>query len=347
MRLIHCIVVLLLGVGSLYAQNNEEFIFAPLSSGKALAGTQPDNHASTLVELSNGDVMAAWFGGTWEGAPDVAIYAARQHAGVWSAPRELVRVEHIACWNPVLFHDQKGRLWLYYKVGKSPSTWTGARKWSDDEGLTWSAEEALAKGTLGPIKDKPLVLNDGTIVSGSSVENETWAAWIERSSDNGKTWTIPNALDIPDAGALDAMREGKHVIHDARAGVDTKITPPDAKTVGVIQPTVVLLGAHHLRFYARSRTRAARIAIADSLDDGKTWTQARYIDLPNPNSGIDAVRLKDGRVVLIFNNSYNKRSPLNLAVSADGEYFNVFKRWTKALDSTRIPRLCKPRMATC
>jgi predicted neuraminidase len=137
------------------------------------------------------------------------------------------------------------------------------------------------------------------------------------------------------------------VIHDARAGVDTKITPPDAKTVGVIQPTVVLLGAHHLRFYARSRTRAARIAIADSLDDGKTWTQARYIDLPNPNSGIDAVRLKDGRVVLIFNNSYNKRSPLNLAVSADGEYFNVFKRWTKALDSTRIPRLCKPRMATC
>ena len=64
MRLIHCIVVLLLGVGSLYAQNNEEFIFAPLSSGKALAGTQPDNHASTLVELSNGDVMAAWFGGS-------------------------------------------------------------------------------------------------------------------------------------------------------------------------------------------------------------------------------------------------------------------------------------------
>jgi predicted neuraminidase len=95
--------------------------------------------------------------------------------------------------------------------------------------------------------------------------------------------------------------------------------------VGIIQPAVVWLGGNHLRFYARGHTKAARIAVADSTDDGKTWTQARFIDLPNPNSGIDAVRLKDGRIVLIFNNSYNTRTPLNLAVSSDGEHFNVFK----------------------
>jgi len=308
------------------------FIFAPLSGGKAIAGTQPDNHASTLVELKNGDVLAAWFGGSWEGNPDVAIYTARLHAGIWSTPRETARENQVACWNPVLFHDKAARLWLYYKIGKSPRTWTGVRKWSDDEGLSWSAAEPLPSGILGPIKDKPLVLENGVIVSGSSVEEEgKWAVWIERSEDNGKTWakagpiTIPPTLDIPDAGALAAAREGKHVIHDEHENIDTKIYPPAETTIGLIQPSIISMDAHHLRFYARSHSKAQRIAAADSLDDGKTWSQAHFINLPIPNSGIDAVRLRDGRIVLIFNNSYNKRTPLNLAVSAAGEHFTVFK----------------------
>jgi predicted neuraminidase len=326
------IVALLLSTGFAGGQAQTGFIFAPLMGGHALAGTQPDNHASTLVELRNGDVLAAWFAGTWEGAADVAIYAARQHDGVWSAPRELARAEKVACWNPVLFHDGKGVLWLYYKVGGSPSTWTGMRKRSSDEGVTWSAAEKLPEGVLGPIKDKPLVLADGAIVSGSSVENDKWTAWIERSADDGKSWTkagpitVPDALDVPDAGALEAVREGQHTDYDKAAGVETKVYPPSATTVGLIQPAVVSLGGGHLRFYARSKTRAARIAVADSMDEGRTWTQAHYVDLPNPNSGIDAVGLRDGRVVLIFNNSYNRRSPLNLAVSRDGEHFTVFKK---------------------
>ena len=82
-----------------------------------------------------------------------------------------------------------GRLWLYYKVGPSPSQWAAGRKYSDDEGKTWSAEERLPAGLLGPIRAKPLVLDNGTIVTGSSVEaHETWAAWVERSADGGKTW---------------------------------------------------------------------------------------------------------------------------------------------------------------
>jgi len=327
--------VWVLGAGLAWGQAG--LIFAPGSSGHAAAGTPPDNHASTLVELKNGDVLAAWFGGKWEGSVGVSIYGARQHEGRWSTPEVLASEPGGACWNPVLFHDGKGVLWLYYKIGKSPSTWTGVRKWSRDEGASWSAAEALPEGVLGPIKDKPLVLADGTIVSGSSVEensateNLRWTAWIERSTDEGKSWTkagpvtISAAVDVPDAGALAAAAEGEHKDHDAAAGVVTKVFPPAAKTVGIIQPAVVSLGGHHLRFYARSKSKAQRIAIADSLDEGRSWTQARYIDLPNPNSGLDAVGLRDGRVVLIFNNSYNQRSPLNLAVSRDGEHFRVFK----------------------
>jgi hypothetical protein len=153
-----------------HAQNSG-WIFAPAADGNALPGTQKDHHASTLVELKNGDVLAAWFGGVKEGNPEQTIYGARLHRGLWSAPQALAKTEKVASWNPVLFHTKDGRLWLYYKVGTKPSTWTGARKVSSDEGLSWSAEEKLPDGILGPIKDKPLVLKNGTIVSGSSVEN--------------------------------------------------------------------------------------------------------------------------------------------------------------------------------
>lgn len=340
-----CLVLVLTVTHPGWAQISGGLIFAPLVSGQALPGTQPDNHASTVVELSNGDVMVAWFGGTAEGNPDVAIYGARSHDGVWSAPRELARAVHVACWNPVLFHDGKGVLWLYYRVGKSPSTWTGMRMSSTDEGVSWSRAEPLPSGILGPIKDKPLLLADGTIVSGSSVESDKWTAWIERSSDGGRTWskigpiTIPEALDVPNAGALAAEREGRRVDHDPSSGVNTKINPPGKVTVGLIQPSVVSLGGRHLRFYARSKTKAQRIAVADSFDDGLTWTTAHYIDLPNPNSGIDAVGLRDGRIVLAFNNSYDRRSPLDLAVSPDGENFTIFKELDKGPGQYSYPAI--------
>jgi len=61
------------------------------------------------------------------------------------------------------------------------------------------------------------------------------------------------------------------------------------------------------------------------MDAGLTWTQARPIDVPNPNSGIDAVALRDGRVVLVYNNTPRGRTPLNLAISRDGEQFRMFK----------------------
>ena len=328
-----------------WSQENSGLIFAPLVSGHALPGTQPDNHASTVVELRNGDVLVAWFGGTAEGDPDVAIYGARQHNGRWNTPRELARATHVACWNPVLFHDGKGVLWLYYKVGKSPSTWTGMRKSSTDEGVSWSATEPLPPGILGPIKDKPLLLADGTIVSGSSVESNKWTAWIERSADGGHTWTkfgpitIPEALDLPNAGALAAEGERRHADHDASTKVNTKFNPPDKATVGLIQPSVVSLGDHHLRFFARSKTKAQRIAVADSFDEGLTWTTAHYINLPNPNSGIDAVGLRDGRVVLAFNNSYNRRSPLDLAVSRGGEKFTIFRELDKGPGQYSYPAI--------
>jgi predicted neuraminidase len=287
---------------------SQEFIFT--------SAPFPSAHASTIVELPNGDLLAAWFGGTAEGAPDTAIWASRRtanQANQWSAPYVLVREPNIACWNPVLFHSADGKLWLYYKFGPSARTWTGARLVSNDEAHSWSQPDHLPAGLLGPIKDKPLVLDDGTIVSGTSVESySSWAAWIDRSTDNGKTWT-----KIGPIGPITLPSQPSPSLQPSQ--------PNQAEHVsGIIQPTIIPLGNKHLRLYARSTSDIGRICIADSFDDGLTWTHAHPTDLPNPNSGIDAVALRDGRVVLIYNNTTTGRTPLNLAVSTDGEHFKIF-----------------------
>ena len=114
-------------------------------------------------------------------------------------------------------------------------------------------------------------------------------------------------------------------------------------TDGIIQPSVVSLGGKHLRLYARSTARMGKVCVADSYDDGKTWTQARPIDVLNPNSGIDAVNLKDGRIVLIYNNTSSGRTPLNLAVSKDGETFTMFNTLENTPGEYSYPALVQGR----
>lgn len=277
-----------------------EFIFtsAPFAS----------SHASTIVQLPNGNLLAAWFGGTAEGKSDVAIWGAIRSGDHWSAPAVLVREPEIATWNPVLFYSRDGRLWLYYKFGPGPRSWTAGRIVSSDNGKTWSAVEHLPAGVYGPIKDKPLVLADGTIVSGSSVESYgSWAVWIERSMDNGQHWTRVGPITVPRKEIVAVAKE----------------SDPE-NLFGIIQPTIVAISQTHLRLYARATSNIGKICSADSYDKGLTWTQAHTLDVPNPNSGIDAVRLRDGRIVLVYNDTTTARSPLNLAVSSDGEHFKMF-----------------------
>lgn len=278
----------------------------------------PSAHASTIVELANGDLMAAWFGGTAEGNADVAIWGSRRTSGKWSAPIELARESGTPTWNPVLFYTKDKKLWLYYKYGTNPTMWTGARRFSTDDGKTWSPVETLPAGLYGPIRAKPLVMENGIVVSGTSVESyRNWAVWIERSEDDGKTFQKIGPITIPD----NLYGEGvKSLIPKEVPGSNDW-----GFIKGIIQPSVVFLGGKRLRLYARSTAKMGKICVADSNDGGKTWTQARPIDVPNPNSGLDAVQLKDGRIVLIYNNTNTGRTPLNLAVSRDGEHFKMFE----------------------
>ena len=263
-------------------------------------------HASTIVQLKNGQFRAAWFGGTAEGKPDVAIWSSYTVHGVWTAPAVLVRERGVPTWNPVLFHSKTGRLWLYYKFGPSYTWWTAGRLYSDDDGAHWSTPQHLPAGLLGPIRTKPLLEPNGNLISGSSVESYgSWAVWIERSTDNGFTWTTAGPVELQPVP-------------------QTSLGPADITPYGIIQPTVIALGPGDLRLYARSSAQIGSIVVADSHDDGRSWSPAHRLSLPNPNSGIDVVKLKDGRVVLIYNHTTTGRTPLNLAVSRDGEHFRDF-----------------------
>lgn len=254
----------------------------------------PSCHASTLVVLPDGDVLAAWFGGTREGAPDVAIWTARRSGDRWSEPKRTADEEHVPHWNPVLFRTREGTLQLYYKVGKPISNWRTRIMTSTDDGLTWSEPEELVPGDMGgrgPVRCKPIYLRDGTLLAPASIETDSeWDAFVDRSDDHGRTWT-----------------------QSERVPVDHRTFPPK----GIIQPTLWESpdGVHML-----VRSSASDIFRSDSEDGGRTWSPAYSIGLPNNNSGIDLVPLADGRLVLIFNPvglNWGPRSPLILRMSED------------------------------
>jgi predicted neuraminidase len=261
----------------------------------------PSCHASTIAQTTEG-LVAAWFGGSDEGNKDVGIWLARHDGKQWGAPVEVANgVEsperRFPCWNPVLFQAPGGPLLLFYKVGPDPSVWWGMLIASSDSGKTWSAPRRLPEGILGPIKNKPILLH-GQLLCPSSTELVGWRGHIERTADLGQTWSKSDAF-------------------------------ADSEKFEVIQPTILTHAGGKLQVLCRSRQH--KIVESWSADGGLTWSPMAATVLPNPDSGIDAVTLKDGRALLVYNHTARGRSPINVAVSSDG------KLWQAALALETTP----------
>jgi predicted neuraminidase len=201
--------------------------------------------------------------------------------------------------NPVLFKERAGQLFLFYKIGPSPREWWGAFKTSSNNGKNWSGVNLLPKDILGPIKNKPIQLDNGTILSPSSTETRTadglsWKVHIEKSVDGGKHW--------------------KKIVVDPE-------TP-----FNLIQPSILVHSQKKLQILCRSRDNA--ILQSFSTDGGDSWSKITKTTLPNPNSGTDALTLSNGWHVLVYNPTLkgkNGRAKLNVALSKDG------LEWTNAL----------------
>lgn len=271
----------------------------------------PQVHASTLVETADG-IVAAFFSGTHERNPDVGIRVTHLENGEWTWPEEVVNgvqndTLRYPCWNPVLFQPEEGPLMLFYKVGPNPRDWWGMLTTSEDNGKTWSSPVKLGEDPaigplLGPVKNKPVQLQDGTIISPSSIERERnddvfWQVHFEISKDLGKTWEVIGPIN-------------------------------DGETFDAIQPSI--LTHEDGRLQVLCRTRQNVIAESWSDDQGQSWSEMAATSLPNPNSGTDAVTLADGRHLLVYNHSTKEgeepkgRNILNLAISDDGKTWHPF-----------------------
>lgn len=260
----------------------------------------PECHASTIVETAPGRLAAAWFGGTKERNPDVGIWFARQENGRWLPAVEVANgvqadgAKRLPTWNPVLFQPKAGPLVLFYKVGPSPSTWWGMVMTSADGGQTWTKPRRLPDGILGPVKNKPVALADGAWLSASSTEGnkDGWLVHFELSRDQGATWE-----------KIGPVKKGP--------------------SFDAIQPSLLFHKDGKLQVLCRSKQGV--VAQTWSDDGGKTWSALTATELPNPNSGTDAVTLADGRQLIVYNHSAHRpneakgdRWPLAVAVSDDG-----------------------------
>ena len=256
----------------------------------------PSCHASTIAETKSG-LVAAWFGGTAERNPDVCIYVSRNENGKWTPPDES-RGWRRFCHQS--FPDLESGFVPAEKraaavvLQSRPKT---RRVVGHDDDFNRRRENVVEAACVCPkefsarSKTSRCNLPNGDILCGSSTEGDGWKVHFERTSDFGKTWTA---------------------------------TPPvnDGKKIGAIQPSILFLEDGSLE--AIGRTHNDKIFQIFSHDDGKTWGEMSLTDLPNPDSGTDAVTLRDGRQLLVYNHnvrtgSNNKgRSPLNVAVSPDG-----------------------------
>ena len=272
---------------------SEEFVYTKASF--------PECHASTICRTSRG-LVTAWFGGTKEGKTDVGIWVSYHDGASWSSPKEVANgIQHdglrYPCWNPVLYQPPgDAPTLLFFKVGPSPSQWWGEMMVSYDRGRSFCERQRLPEGIDGPVRCKPILLEDGkTLLCGSSTEYDGWRVHFELTElQNGQ----PN-------------------------GIWKRVGPINSKEeFNAIQPTILKHADGNLQVLCR--TKESVITSSFSSDRGRTWSKLQPIDLPNPNSGIEVVTLADGRQLMIYNHlgsgatGWGRRGLLNLAMSEDG-----------------------------
>ncbi len=271
-------------------------------------GQPPSCHAATVLETARGTLLVSWFAGSAESAPDVCLYLSQRGTdGHWSEPRLLVKGrtaegQPTATWNPVLYQAPDGTVFLSYRVGPYPAGWWGALLSSKDEGATWTDHGNLPPGLLGPIKNPPLLLSDGSFLSGSSVEvpGKGWWLQIERQRVAENSWE--------------------------------QVARSPAGPFNAIQPAFLRLSPTHLRLLAR--TQEGVVAASDSFDEGNTWAPLHALAVPGPNSGLAALSLSPRQHLLVYHfravhreqpdapQPWEGRWPLTLYGSADGESWN-------------------------
>ena len=284
-------------------------------------------HASTVIKTPDG-LLSCWFGGTHEGKADVAIWSSRKYDGKWTAPVKLADGAE-SNWNPVLFYNEQGKLHLFYKEGQQISDWQTYLLTSADDGKTWSKASEMVVGDVsggrGPVRNKPITLNNGSVIAGGSIEKGIWSAFVDASTDGCVTWEKSAPIEI--AGL-------SYNAGEKTAESNIAVSEQSFYGRGVIQPSLWESAAGKVHMLLRSSE--GYVYRADSEDYGKTQSDAYKTELPNNNSGLDLVKAPfDGNLYLVCNPvqaNWGMRSPLSLFKSEDNGV-----TWRKLCDLENEP----------
>jgi predicted neuraminidase len=263
--------------------------------------TGPYKHPACMTELAHGDLYLVYYGGKGEYATDTAVFGSRLRKGTdkWSTPRPIARDPFRSVGNGVVWEAPDGVVWLFYVV-RYGATWSTSRiqfKISRDQAETWSDASVLSQDEGDMVRGRPIVLSDGAYLlpiyheTGHDTElvGPDSTSLFLRYDPAKKTWTKSGAIRSPR---------------------------------GNIQPAVVELNDHHLVAYCRRggdydpRT-VGHLVRAESHDGGRTWSAGQDAPFPNPNAAIEFLKLRSGRLLLIFNDSMSRRTPLTAALSYD------------------------------
>ena len=260
----------------------------------------PSVHSGTLAQLPGGELLAAWFGGSREGAADVAIWGARRAGDDWSEPfvitdraaseRELRRSLR-KLGNPVLFVDSQQRLWLFY-VTVSIGGWSTSSisfKRSFDRGQSWEPAQRLVTSPFANlstmVRNQPLQMNDGNIAL--PVYHELAAKFGE-------------VLHLDPEGRVLA----KARITSGRSAIQPSLVARDAQKV--------------LALMRRTGDSSRQVLISHSDDAGNSWSPIQATELPNPDAAVAALGTPDGGLLIAYNHTTWGRDRLSLAFSRDG-----------------------------
>ncbi|MGC8759431.1 MAG: sialidase family protein [Bryobacteraceae bacterium] len=264
--------------------------------------TGPYKHPASICALDNGDLLLVYYGGEGEYARSTAVFLSRLRPGSarWSDPRPVARDPFHSTGNGVCWQDPRGRVWLFYVI-RFGDTWSTSRiaaKVSDDRGETWSDPSLLSLEEGWMVRGKPIVLSSGK-------------------------WLLPIYHEVgSDRERVEPETSSLFLLHDPATGRWTPGGKIRSRN-GNLQPAPVELAPGHLLAFCRrgggyTPEERGFIIASESFDGGMNWTEGRDTEWPNPNSAVELIRLRSGRLLLICNPVHHGRTPLTAALSEDG-----------------------------
>ncbi|MBP8129890.1 MAG: exo-alpha-sialidase [Candidatus Hydrogenedentes bacterium] len=267
-------------------------------------------HPASIAELDTGDLYLAYYGGSGEYGMDTKVYGARLSPGAaqWTAPEPIADTPWRSEGNPVVFQAPGGLVWLFYVV-RYGDTWSDSRihaKISEDGAKTWSDSMLIADEKGMMVRGKPLVLNNGDYL-----------------------------LPVYHETGHDRERVGSDTVsfflrYDPKTRVWSESSRIRSRT-GNLQPAPAQVTDDYLLCFCRrgggyEPVTDGFVVRSESHDGGRTWSEGVDTEFPNPNAAVDLLKLQNGHLLLVYNDSMTDRTPLTVALSTDDGETWPFKR---------------------